>query len=254
MVALDSKFFSVTESDATCIHNIEAQPDITTAKHVMKFETQTHFFLNKLISAADRNATRKSGGYRYDKDIKSYVLNLRTLSGPLAYETLQKNLPLALPSLSSTNRYLSNFHSRPIEAILRSYELNIFLEERELEKVISLSEDATRIVGRLQYDSKSNQITGFVLPLHKTNGLPVPFSFPARDVSEIMQYFDEEHPISSNVNVIMAQSIGKKTSPAFCLLIFGSDNKYTYKDVCNRWEFIVHELKKNEYNRFVNLF
>lgn len=162
-------------------------------------------------------------------------------------------MPLALPSLPSTNRYLT-IHYKPIEGILRSKELNIFLEERELKKVVSLSEDATRVVGRLQYDSNTNQISGFVLPLHKTNGLPVPFSFPARDTTEIMQYFDEHHPISSNVNVIMAQPIGKKTSPAFCLLIFGSDNKYTYKDVCNRWEFIIHELKKNEYNRIVDLF
>lgn len=38
VIAIDSKFFSATESDATCIHTIEAQPDTTTAKHVMKFE------------------------------------------------------------------------------------------------------------------------------------------------------------------------------------------------------------------------
>lgn len=166
------------------------------------------------------------------------------LSGPLAYETLQKNLPLALPALSSTNRYLLKNNCRPIEGILRSHELDVFLEERKLEKVVSLSEDATRIIGRLQYDFKTNQITGFALPLHQDNGLPVPFSFPARNASEMMLYFEQPHSISSNVTAIMAQPLDENSSSAFCLMVYGSDSKYTHSDICNRWKFMVNELKK----------
>lgn len=132
----------------------QSTPDATTKEIDLRFKTQTHFFLNKLLTAADRNATRKCGGYRYDDDIKSFASYFKTTSGPFAYEAVQQNLPLALPSLTSTNRYLRNRHSRPIEGILRSHELNLFLQERKLEKVVSLSEDATRIVGRLQYDSR----------------------------------------------------------------------------------------------------
>lgn len=164
------------------------------------------------------------------------------IAGPLAYETLQKNLPYSLPSLSSTNRYIQKTNCRIIEGVLRCEELLQFLNERKLEKVVTMSEDATRIVGRVQYDSKTNQITRFVLPLNSTNGLPVPFSFPARNVTEIMQHFDNEHNISPFVNAIIAQPIGNE--PPFCLMIYGSDNKYTSTDVCNRWIFIKSELKK----------
>lgn len=200
-------------------------------------------FLHMLTSAANQNSKTKKGGYRYENNIKKYATCIRMIAGPLAYETLQKNLPYSLPSLSSTNRYIQKTNCRIIEGVLRCEELLQFLNERKLEKVVTMSEDATRIVGRVQYDSKTNQITGFVLPLNSTNGLPVPFSFPARNVTEIMQHFDNEHNISPFVNaIIMAQPIGNE--PPFCLMIYGSDNKYTSTDVCNRWIFIKSELKK----------
>lgn len=164
------------------------------------------------------------------------------IAGPLAYDTIQKNLQSALPSLSSTNRYIRKINSRLIEGILRCNELQLFLEERKLPKVISLSEDATRIVGRIQYDRKTNQVIGFVQPIDRKNGMPVPFSFPMRNARQIMQYFDGTHNESPFVNAIMAQPIGCKESHAFCLMLFGSDNKYTIGDVCNRWTFIMDAL------------
>lgn len=48
-------------------------------------DTRTHFFLGKLLAAADRNASRKKGGYRYDSEIKPYASYLRMICGPLAY-------------------------------------------------------------------------------------------------------------------------------------------------------------------------
>lgn len=102
-----------------------------------------------------------------------------------------------------------------------------------------------------QYDGETNQIIGFVLPLSDENGLPVPFSFPARNPKEIMQYFETYQPVSSLVNVIMAQPIGIKYSSPFRLMIFGSDNRYTATDVFNRWNFVENELRKLEIHTLV---
>lgn len=88
--------------------------------------TLTHRILNKLLETADRNANTTHGGYRYDEELKSYASYLRMLAGPLAYETLQKNMPLALPSLSSTNRSVGRTHHKIIEGQLRCDELIIF--------------------------------------------------------------------------------------------------------------------------------
>lgn len=209
-----------------------------------EFPTRTHFFLNRMLETANRNASGPKNGYRYDDDMKSFAAYYRLLSGPLAYKTLQKNLPCALPALPTVNRHIHKTNCHVIEGIPRFDELNQYLEQRKHEKVVTLSEDGTRIVGRIQYDKYTNQLIGFTLPLNKNNGLPVPFSFPARNAPEIMQHFSEINTTSVLVNVIMARPISTNPPPAFCLLIYGTDNKYTAEDVCNRWQYITKKLKE----------
>lgn len=209
-----------------------------------EYSSQAQYLLKKLVSTSNQNVVREKGGYRFDYELKNFAIVMRLLSGPLAYETLQKNLPCALPSLPSVNRYINKSNCRVIEGVLRCNELLEYLEERGLEKVVHLSEDATRIVGRVQYDSYTNQIVGFTSPLNNSNGLPVPFAFPARNAREMIDHFEQKNPESSLVNVIMAKPVSRNSTPAFCLLLFGTDNKYTAADVSNRWDFIVAELKK----------
>lgn len=203
-------------------------------------ETKTHYFLNKLLAAANQNSKREKGGYRYDSDVKLYAAYLRILIGPFAYETLQRNLVYSLPSLPSTNRYIQSSGCNITEGILRCEELVVYLAERSLEPVVCISMDATRISGRVQYDSKTNQCLGFVPPLQK--GIPVPFSFPARNAEEIVSHFTNNNSVASFLNVIMAQPIAN-VSP-FCLLVYSSDNRYTASDVINLWEHITKELNK----------
>lgn len=153
-------------------------------------------------------------------------------------------MPAAIPAISTIDRHIYRSNCHVIEGIPRFDELSLFLEERGLEKVVSISEDATRIVGRIQYDSSTNQIVGFTLPLDPKNGMPIPFSFSAHDASVIIDHFANNNSISAFVNVMMAQPIGSKYSPHFCLLIYGSDNKFTSHDVCKRWEYITRELNE----------
>lgn len=157
--------------------------------------------------------------------------------------TLQQNLTCALPSLPSVRRYIHKTNSHVTEGVLRCDELSQYLDERKLERVITLSEDAMRVAGRVQYDRYTNQIMGFALPLNKENGLPIPFSFPARNTNEMIEHFEHNNTISPLVNVIMAKLVSGKSSPPFCLLLHGTDNKNTTEDVVRRWEFINLELK-----------
>lgn len=220
--------------------SVEMKNHEKTAKTLV--ESRTHFLLGKFLEAANRNSARKQGGYRYDAEIKRYASYLRMVCGPLAYETIQRNLECALPSLTSTNRYIKSANCNVVEGILRSEELLIYLKERNLPLVVSLSEDATRITGRVQYDATSNQLVGFTLPLNGLNGMPIPYSFPARSAQEIHNHFSAENPISNFLNVIMAQPVAN--SKPFCLLACGSDNVYSSHDVSNRWKHITSELEK----------
>lgn len=200
------------------------------------------YLLKKLISTADRNSKYKKGAYRYDSEIHYIAMLLRMISGPLSYKILQSNLEPSLPSLSSVNRhiYTSNYHIT--EGILRANELRVYLNERQLPSVVCLSEDATRVTGRAQYDSRTNQIIGLTLPTNSKTGMPIPLQFPARSAADMIKHF-ENGSVSGFLNIVVAQPM-MKGAAAFCLLVYGSDSKYTAMDVKNRWKYIENELKK----------
>lgn len=239
-------YFRPQQNDENVKLRAEKECDHSTAvkTNAQIMECPTNFFLNRLVSTANQNATRQKNGYRYDVDIRRIASYLRMITGRLGYESIQKNLESALPSLPSTNRYIQKSPCCVTEGILRSHELLLYLNERNAPLIVTISEDATRIVGRPQYDSKTNQIVGFVLPVNEKNGMPVPFEYNARNATEMISYFLNDTAIASNINVIMAQPIGPDYIAPFCLLLFGTDSKYTCLDVQKRWTFIISELKK----------
>lgn len=156
-----------------------------------------NYFLDMLQSTANTNSTRKKGGFRFSPDLKRISTYLKMIMGPLAYETVQKNLQFSLPSLPSINRYIKSANCHIIEGVLRCEELVIYLKERDLPMVVVLSEDATRIIGRPQYDSSTNQIVGFALPLNKSNGMPIAYSFPVRNFIEIHEHFTGNNNVAN---------------------------------------------------------
>lgn len=205
-------------------------------------KTRTHANLNLLLRTANENNERSKHRYRYPTELKSFSSYFRLLCGPLAYNVLQSNLNLALPALPSVNRYIKHRGCTISEGVLRCNELLHYLQDRQLPKIVSLSEDATRIVGRVQYDSRHNQLVGFVLPINQ--GLPTPFMYKARNASEIFSHFQGGNNVSSFMNVLMAQPMAN-VAP-FCLLAFGTDCKYSSAAVSERWKNITSKL--NELN------
>lgn len=207
-----------------------------------KSESKAQFFLNRLLANAVRNANRKKEGHRYDDMDKLFASYLRMIIGPMAYETLYRNLEGALPALSSANRYIRTSNCHMTEGILRCEELCVYLKQRNQPPIVSLSEDATRIVGKVQYDSTSNQLVGFVLPTNTKTGMPIPFAYPARSAAEIINHFVDKNSVAHFINVLMAQPLDG--APPFCLLLYGSDNRYTADDVKKRWRYVTTELNK----------
>lgn len=186
-----------------------------------------------------------STGCRFTKETKWFSTYIFLLSGPLAYRTLKANLMFCIPSTKSIYKYIrQNIRSVGIEeGVLRSSQLFDYLSENGLPLVVSLSEDQTRITNRVQFDSKTNQLLGFVLP-YDNNGMPKPRTFLARSAKEIEEHFlINSHNVSSYVNVVMAQPLAEGF-PAFALMIFGSNSQYTAKDVSRRWNHIKCELMK----------
>lgn len=216
------------------------KPIIDSVQTTHRENSHTHSVLNKLKNVADMNIFRTQAGYRYDDGIKDFAAYVRMLAGRMAYETIHRNLELAIPSISTIDRYIRKKNNPLIEGELRCQQLLNYLEERRLPLIVSLSEDATRISGRPQYDSKTNQIVGFVLPCdHK--GMPIPMSFPGRSALEMVHHFTYQET-AHLVNVVMAKPLAN--SPAFCLLLFAANSKFTAESAMGRWAYISAELAK----------
>lgn len=124
---------------------------------------------------------------------------------------------------------------RVIEGELRCEQLNEYLENLNLKKIVWISEDATGIISNIHYDSISGQLVGFVLPKCSHTGSPIPLSFQARDADDIFRLMrDEGLQRSSLVYLIIAQPLSENTRP-FVLQIFGTDNRFSKEDVVKRW-------------------
>lgn len=201
--------------------------------------------LQTFVESAERNFDRRKPGYRFDELTKMFSAYIFMLTGPLAYETLNANLPLSVPSISTVSRFLKDNGPKVVEGNMRTDELVQYLKSRNLPLRVSISEDATRITAKVSYDPVTNQLIGFALPLDE-NGMPITFSFPARSASEIQKHFsNSSNFISSSVYVQMAQPLDPNASP-FCLLLFLTDNTFTARNTLKRWRFQAEKLKEKE--------
>lgn len=204
------------------------------------------FLIHKMLKCCERNFNVMPTSNRFDDELKHYCAYMRIIGGPLNYESFKANAFRAVPGLSAVDRLIAKEKSHSLEGQIRSKELLKYLNDLNLPLIVTLCEDATRIIGRPQYDPSSNQIVGFTLPLDK-NCLPQTGFFQARSAAEIEATFyknistGESRKPANHINVIMAQPLCEGIPP-FCLLVFGSDNSYTAVQVKNRRNYIVEEL------------
>lgn len=74
------------------------------------------------------------------------------------------------------------------------------------------------------------------------NGFPNENTFEATSAHIIKKHFDNGIR-APYVNIVMAQPLNLN-APAFCISAYGSNSKFTSKDIGNRWKFIDSECSK----------
>lgn len=104
-----------------------------------------------------------------------------------------------------------------------------------------LSEDATSIVSKIEFDQQTNQMVGIVLPMESSTGMPIAFSNLARDAEEIRMNMQKNK--STAVYIVMAQPLVSNVPP-FILMLFGTDNKFKTSQVLLRWKHTIEELNR----------
>ena len=197
--------------------------------------------LGILLGCAKNNAGRQAPGNRYPETLKELGMLLYTIGGYQNYEILSANIPL--PSVSRV-RY--RLHSKELtkEGVFRFGRLSEFLTKRKSPRFLWCGEDGTKVVERIQYCCKTNQVVGFVPPLD-SNGLPpVVCNFPATFAKVMKSYFQSCKP-SSIPYCFMAQPISDDC-PTFCLGLFGTDNRFNALHCIKIWKWMHAQAKEND--------
>ena len=199
------------------------------------------FLLKILYETALKNSDRQKKGNRYPGEIYMFASDTLLTAGPMFYEKLQANLPDSLPCISEVRKFVAKTADPVREGVFRFEELKQFLQSRNLPLKVWLSEDGTRMISKFEYDIKSNQIVGPVLPLSEAHGTPVLNTFPASSAAMIAKHFINGTP-ADIAYVIMAQPLDP-SAPSFCLAVFGTDNRFKAEHVSRRWDFITKSLQ-----------
>lgn len=137
--------------------------------------------------------------------------------------------------------YVSEYKTRIIEGELRCKELSHYLETIKVRKCVWLSEDASGIIAKVEFDPKTIQMVGIVLPINSNTGMPISFTYLSRTIDEIETSMKKEK--SSYIYIVMAQPL-KEGIPPFILQMFGTNNKFNAQQVLNRWKLTVAELER----------
>lgn len=197
--------------------------------------------LKQLLLNAEKNIERVPKHRRHSDILKKFATALLIYAGPLSYEFIHKNMPEALPSLRTVQRYIHSEYQILDEGSFRFDELLIHIKDHKASNAISIGEDATRVISRIDYDSETDRCVGFVLPIDD-NGLPLVDSFLAVSYAAIEDMFKTASK-AKYAYIYMAQTLCLG-APSFCLACMGSDNKFTAQHVMLRWKYIYEECRK----------
>lgn len=210
-------------------------------QHVMKHSQVKDLttFHKNLFKSIEKNSKRNSHGRRYDNDLKEFCAHIYLVSGLLAYELLYKNIG-NLPSSATLNRLISRLTSIQ-EGRVNIDGISEYFEKKGLAKVCWISEDQTKVVERVRYNSKYNTLEGLTSPLDQ-NGMPV-IGFNIAETATDIKRLLLNYAISSMMNVVMVQPLVDGSS-AFCLMAYGTDNRFTATDCLKRWNYIRKTLSE----------
>ena len=128
--------------------------------------------LKAMMEQAVRQKGHKSRGFRFkDTVLEHFSMSVWILGGRRLYEIFNANFQGVFPSTTTIHRRLSSFNMSANEGSLNLHIVKNYLLSNGAPLVVSLSEDASGVVGRREYYAKTNSIVGFALPLGP-NGFP----------------------------------------------------------------------------------
>lgn len=202
-----------------------------------------HFhFKRTIIETLIMNHDRSRCRFHYNSDIREFASCLFILGGRNVYEFVRINIPGFLPSLPVIQALIDTSTNYIQEGEFRYDVMSDYLSSRQ-SKFAFAAEDCTSIVPKITYNAQSNIFTGFVPPL--AGGLPLINTFSTESFTEFQRWIStlvKSHLL--NVHMIQPITPISDSCSPFLLSAYGTDNRFTAKDIVLRWVHMVDECAK----------
>lgn len=217
------------EKNYQCLQGTDSEPP--SCKNIIKILRDTSL----------NNTQRGKNKKVYRNTLKEFCTYLYIIGGKLIYETLQANLKDSIPSLATVKRTIHGCQSIE-EGQMRFRDLKNFLRNNGYPMRVWISEDQTKIVERVEYDSKTNKIVGCA-PRMNNEGLAINANYATSAKAIVDCCTTQER--ASYAYIIMAQPLQNNSMP-FCLCVYGSNNKFTFSSVLARWQYMQKTAEEYE--------
>jgi hypothetical protein len=201
-------------------------------------DLKEHNFLHGLVNNILKKSHSKSKfGYRYNNYIKDVAVYLFMLGGRQTYELLRDNL--GLPSCETVLNEMSKVEEIE-EGVLQINLAKQVMDKKKLPPYVFLSEDDTRIIKRLRYNSKSDVVMGLEIPVDE-NGIPYKNFFKFTSIKTVLEYVDK-YPMCKNLKLVCLTFIDPRKQVMILMLTGVSKNDQS-SIVEKRWKNINDMLK-----------
>ena len=107
--------------------------------------------MKQIMLNAEKNVCKYPTQRRHSELLKKFAIALFIYSGPLCYEFIHHNMPHALPCLRSVQSIIRSQYKTMNEGGFRFDDLVEHIKDHNAPKIVSIGEDATRIIGRVDY-------------------------------------------------------------------------------------------------------
>lgn len=216
--------------------NKQSGTQSSSSSTIVRSDVETNAFFDKLMMIYKK----KKDGHKHEfsDEIKRFAMCIYITGGRSNYLQYMKHLPL--PKKSTLYRFYSNQLETISEGVVRVKDLALFIERAKLSRYVWISEDATAITSRVEYDSKSRRIIGNMYPDDPVTGMPILAQTVVSSAKDIKQ-LAQETQLATDLNVFMCTSLSLNSAP-FCLLAYGVGKSLNAESYIARVQHITKAL------------
>lgn len=181
----------------------------------------------------------KKGQTTYTKSIKELSLFIFLRGGRSLYESLTASFNLPLPSITTVLRHLYD-KKPPCEGELMVQSFIQFNNGDQENYYVWASEDDTRLLEGVSYNSLNDTVVGLCLPIDEETGCPKIDFFKFISIDAVKYYVREFLP-SNFAKIIILRQLVKGSKP-FILTVYGTRGSDNFEMTIKRWEHVRRSL------------